>query len=98
LASSVAVVSSLDCDRDVTTIEPLVSGQQFMTPLGAGVEGVVSRFKSEAGAGDRSCEATALFVDRLALQQACPSIDIEPAIAWSNAPPTATSSVAVARA
>jgi len=36
-AGAKAGALSFDCERDATTIEPLVNGQQLITPFGAGV-------------------------------------------------------------
>ena len=52
-AGSITVARSLDCDRELTTIEPLIKGQQFMTPVWLGVDGVVSKFSS----GDESLDS-----------------------------------------
>jgi hypothetical protein len=37
-----SVERSCDCEREAATIEPLVRGQQFITPEGVGVDGIVN--------------------------------------------------------
>ena len=70
---------SCDCERELTTIDPLVKGQQLITPEGTGADGIDSKFSSDDEAFD-SLRAV-FFDERFALQQACASIDIDPAIA-----------------
>ena len=45
LVASETVARSFDCEGEATTIEPLVSGQQFIAP-DCGAEGIVSRICS----------------------------------------------------
>ncbi|HEV8138900.1 MAG TPA: hypothetical protein VGP81_03955 [Pyrinomonadaceae bacterium] len=66
-----ADASSFDCDRDATTIEPLVSGQQLIALLCAG--GTANSVNSLGF--DCVAEADRFAPLRFALQQACASID-----------------------
>jgi hypothetical protein len=66
-----ANASSFDCDRDATTIEPVVSGQQLIALLctGGGTVNSVNSLGFDCVAGaDRFAPL------RFALQQACASI------------------------
>ena len=69
---------SFDCERELTTIEPLVNGQQSITLVCDGADGVVNKLKS-LGAVSTSLRARTVLPDgRFALQQACASIAIDP--------------------
>ena len=69
-----ASASSFDVVRDATTIEPLVSGQQFIALLWAG-SGIVNWVNSlDANPAD----ADRLAPFRFALQHACASIAPDP--------------------
>jgi len=66
-----------------------------MTPVGAGNEGVLSKFSSGDAAFDSERAWCAFVEDPLALQQACASIDIDPDIGWLRSLPTLESLAAV---
>jgi hypothetical protein len=70
-ADDKAGASSFDVDRDATTIEPLVSGQQFIALLCSG-SGIVNCVNS-TGVDSADADRFALF--RFALQHAWPSIE-----------------------
>jgi len=71
-ADDKAVASSFDVDRDATTIEPVVSGQQLIALLctGAGIANCVISLPL-----DCATELDRFAPLRLALQQACASIE-----------------------
>jgi hypothetical protein len=67
-------VLSFVCEREATTIEPLVNGQQLMAPVGVGSEvaSCVNSTSVDSFAG--SCDFKARC---FALQQACASMDAD---------------------
>ena len=64
-----AELLSLVCDRDATTIDPLVNGQQLIAPEGAGPEGKEA-VSASTGVGVRSCVIERRLDLCRALQQA----------------------------
>ena len=78
LGCGVAVALSFDCERELTTIEPLVNGQQSITLVCDGADGVVNKLKSLGAALASRRARTVLLDGRFALQQACASIAIDP--------------------
>jgi len=92
LDTSETVARSFDCDREVTTMQPLVSGQQLIAPDCVGAVGKTASFVRRK----RSLLSTLVECDyhlrsMFGLQQACESIEDEtpsPFVAESGEPAT----------
>ena len=73
-AGAKAGALSFDCERDATTIEPLVNGQQLIAPLGAGA-GIVNSVNSLLLGHFTECVRFSALC--FALQHSCASIDAD---------------------